>query len=91
MLIRWTPAAAADIEYISNYLDEQHPNYRLPTIRKLYDGILSLQSFPNRGRRGREKGTRELVYSPLPYIVTYRVKDQIIEVLRVYHRAQNRP
>lgn len=91
MRIRWTPAAAADIEYISNYRDDQFPQYRQSTIRKLYDGILSLRSFPNRGKRGREDGTRELVYSPLPYVVAYRVKDQTIEVLRVYHRAQNRP
>ena len=31
MRIRWTPAAAADLEQISNYLREHHPHYRQPT------------------------------------------------------------
>jgi hypothetical protein len=36
MRIRWTLAAAADLEYISNYLKDRHPRYRQPTMRKLY-------------------------------------------------------
>jgi plasmid stabilization system protein ParE len=28
---------------------------------------------------------------PLPYIAVYRVKEQDIEVLRIYHAAQDRP
>jgi toxin ParE1/3/4 len=46
---------------------------------------------PNRGRPGREEGTRELVFSPLPYVAVYRVKGQCIEVVRIYHGAQDRP
>jgi hypothetical protein len=30
MRIRWTPAAAADLERISDYLKENHPSYRDP-------------------------------------------------------------
>jgi toxin ParE1/3/4 len=40
---------------------------------------------------GREGGTRELVFTRLPYIVAYRVKEQDIEVLHIYHAAQQRP
>jgi len=39
MSIRWTAAAAADLEHIDTYLKEHHPRYRQPTIRKLYEGI----------------------------------------------------
>ena len=90
MRIRWTPAAAADLEQISDYLKANHPHYRQPTMRKLYDGIQSLKSSPYRGRRGREDGTNELLFPPLPYIVVYRVSQQAIEILRVYHGAQRR-
>jgi toxin ParE1/3/4 len=38
---------------------------------------------------GREDGTRELVLTPLPYIVVYRVREDAIEILHVYHGAQN--
>jgi plasmid stabilization system protein ParE len=37
MRIRWTPAAAADLQHISDYLKSRHPHYRQPTIRKLYE------------------------------------------------------
>ena len=70
MRIRWTPAAAADLQHIGDYLKDHHPHYRQPTVRRLYEGIL----FP-----------------PLPYVAVYRVKEQSIEVVRIYHGAQDRP
>lgn len=91
MRVRWTPAAAADLEYISNYLKDRHPRYRQRTMRKLYEAISSLKESPHRGRVGREAETRELLFPPLPYIAVYRVKERTIEVLRIYHAAQNRP
>ena len=90
MRIRWTPAAAADLKQISEYLQQHHPQYRQPTMRKLYDGIHSLEVFPARGRLGREEGTRELTFPPLPYVVVYRIRAESIEVLRVDHGANRR-
>jgi addiction module RelE/StbE family toxin len=90
MRIRWTPSATADLEHISDYLRDRHPAYRQPTMRKLYETIHSLKDWPYRGRIGREEGTRELLFPPLPYIAVYRVKEQSIEILRIYHAAQDR-
>jgi plasmid stabilization system protein ParE len=42
MRIRWTPAAAADLERISEYLKNRHPHYRQPTTGKLYPALRSL-------------------------------------------------
>jgi len=90
MRIRWTPAAAADLQRLSDYLKDHHPLYWQPTIRKVYVAIQSLKEWPNRGRVGREEGTRELLFPPLPYIAVYRVKEDSVEVLRIYHGAQGR-
>jgi plasmid stabilization system protein ParE len=46
MRIRWTPAAAADLQRISNYLKDHHPHYRLATIRKVYAALQSLKEWP---------------------------------------------
>jgi len=73
MRIRWTLAAAADLQNVSDYLRDRHPHYRQPTIRKVYAAIQSLKEWPLRGRVGREEGTRELLFPPLRYIVIYRV------------------
>ena len=56
----------------------------------MYEAIRSLKELPQRGRPGREDGTRELLFPPTPYIAVYRVKEQSIEVLRIYHAAQDR-
>jgi toxin ParE1/3/4 len=91
MRVRWTPAAAADLEHIGNYLQDRHSQFRQPTLRKLYAAIRSLKESPLRGRPGREDGTRELLFPPLPFIAVYRIREQNIEVLRIYHTAQHRP
>jgi len=90
MIIRWTPAAAADLRHLSDCLKDHHPHYQQPTVRKVYAAVQSLKEWPHRGRVGREEGTRELLFPPLPYIAVYRVKGQSIEVLRIYHGAQDR-
>lgn len=90
MRVRWTTAAAADLQAINDYLKEHYPQHRQPTMRKLYDTARALKQWPYRGRPASEEGTREIVFSPLPYILNYRVTDQAIEILRIYHGAQQR-
>jgi toxin ParE1/3/4 len=90
MKIRWTPAAAADIECISKYLISNFPSYHRQTLKKIYDSIRNLAKFPNLGRAAHNLNTKELWLIPLPYGVTYRVKDETIEVLRIWHASQHR-
>jgi toxin ParE1/3/4 len=59
------------------------------TVRIIYQRILSLKSTPYLGHPGGRGGTRELALNPLPYIVVYSVKRDAIEILHVYHGAQD--
>jgi toxin ParE1/3/4 len=90
MRLRWTPAAADDLESIEDYLARHHPSIAQSTILEIYETIQTLRSVPFRGRPGREEGTRELVLPRLPYIVVYRIKESDVEVLHIYHGAQHR-
>jgi toxin ParE1/3/4 len=56
----------------------------------MVERIEQLHAFPRRGRVGREEGTRELVLSLLPYIVVYRVRESAVEILQIWHAAQDR-
>ena len=47
MRIRWTAAAAADLEQIKDYLKERYPSFAQPTVLRLYH---SLKRTPYRGR-----------------------------------------
>jgi toxin ParE1/3/4 len=46
---------------------------------------------PHMGRHGRVPGTRELVIPRTPYIVPYRLLDEAIQILRVYHGSRRWP
>lgn len=90
MRIRWTPAAVADLESIGEYLRERHPEFRETTLRRLYAKIRSLKESPYLGRAGRIEGTRELPFSPLPFVAVYRVHVGFVEIWRIFHGAQRR-
>src|SRR5208282_6635878 len=50
-----------------------------------------LAEFPWLGRPGRISGTRELVISGTPYIVPYRVRGDVVQLIRVFHAARKWP
>ncbi len=89
--LRWSIAAADDLESIANYLWLYHPSFAASTIQRLYDAAKSLKAFPYAGRAGMKSGTRELVLAPLPYLLIYSVDDLTIHILRFLHAAQDRP
>jgi toxin ParE1/3/4 len=61
MRLVWTGAAVADLEQISDYLLENHPELATTTIQRIFASVSELRQFPRRGRPGRKNGTRELV------------------------------
>jgi toxin ParE1/3/4 len=91
MRLRWTPDAAEDLYRIVQYIQEDNPTAASRVAYAVVDGCESLIHFPRAGRTGRREGTREFICTGLPYIVVYRIADQVVEVLRIYHGAQERP
>jgi toxin ParE1/3/4 len=89
MRLRWTPDAAGDLESIAQRIQQSNPGTARKVIRTTLDSIELLIKFPHRGRSGALGGTRELILSPLPYIAVYRIKDQQVEILHIYHGAQD--
>ena len=91
MQVRWTSLALGHIDEIQDYiaLDSPMAAYRLTSdvIRRTQDG---LAGSPEMGRIGRARGTRELVFTDLPYIVVYRITDAV-EILAVVHAARKWP
>jgi toxin ParE1/3/4 len=91
MQLRWTEEAANDLERIADYLLTHTPDRAPELVRAVYDAPSALLTFPNRGRPGKKEGTRELVLSPLPYLVVYAVHGDVIYVVRILHGAQKWP
>ena len=91
MQVRWTSAAADDLENIANYLFEKTPENAARLIREIYDASSTLKNFPNRGREGKKKGTRELPMHSLPYVIVYQVSGDSVHIVRILHSAQDWP
>ena len=90
MEIGWTAEASANLEHICLHIASDKPEAAHKAVALIFSRIEQLAQFPNRGRIGREAGTRELIFSPLPYLAVYRVRDSSIEILHIWHGAQDR-
>lgn len=91
MQLRWAEEADDDLERITDYPMDHVPDRAPELVRTIYDAPSTLLAFPNRGRPGKKEGTRELVLSPLPYIVVYTLLSDVIFVVRILHGAQKWP
>ena len=91
MEIRWLEDALADVTEIYRYIAADNPRAAARVVQRIQAAIRPLAEFPHRGRPGRWAGTRELIIPGTPYIVPYRVKGDLVEILRVFHGARRWP
>ena len=85
--IRWTTAAADQFEAAVKHVQQDNPTAASDVALAVIDRIEQLAAFPGLGRPGEVKGTRELVNPP--YIVVYRYTEELVEILHVWHGAQD--
>jgi toxin ParE1/3/4 len=92
MIVRWSPEAVRDLGSLRAYIAEADPAAaRRAALRVVQMVEQMLPNNPQIGRPGRVPGTRELVITGTPYIVPYRVRRNMLEILRVYHGARRWP
>jgi toxin ParE1/3/4 len=89
--VRWLPGARANLTAIAEYIARDRPSAAEGVYQAILRQVGRLAEYPRSGRRGRVKGTRELVVSGTPYIVVYRVFAGDVTILRVLHGAQQWP
>ena len=81
--------ALTDLASIRAFLTERNPMAAIGITARLSEAMQSLEAMPLRGRVGLVAGTRELL-SVAPYVITYRVLSERVEIIRVWHVAQDR-
>jgi len=91
MRIVWTAPAIFDLQALRAYIDRDQPSAAARQVEHTLAAVGGLVSFPDSGRPGRRKGTRELVVGRTPYIIAYRSRGDAIQVLRVLHGRQRWP
>jgi toxin ParE1/3/4 len=90
MIIRWTDAAVRDFTHICDYIEQHRSGAAARRVAlSIHQGIDRLAEFPEYGRTGRKPDTRELVFAGLPYLAVYRIHRGAVEIVRIFHGAQN--
>jgi len=89
--IVWTEPARQDLREIFEFIAEENPNAARALLTEIKERVGVLQNNPQIGRTGRMEGTRELVLTGTHYILPYRVKEQQIQILAVFHTARRWP
>lgn len=91
MRVVWLRRAIRDLEAVRDFVARDKPEAAQRLAGRLRKAVEVLAEQPGIGRPGRVPGTRELVVTNTPYLIPYRVRDQIIEILRVLHAARRWP
>lgn len=91
MKVLFTSAARADIAAIFEYIARDNRNAARQVVAAIEYATDRLALFPQSGRVGAVETTRELVVPRLPFIVVYRIQGDMVEIIAVFHAAQDRP
>lgn len=89
--VKWTRTALRNLDTEMDYIAEDRPEAALRMIERIRSAVSRLVDQPSLGRPGRVVGTRELVVSGTSYLIPYRVREDAIEILRVFHGARRWP
>ena len=84
----WSILALEDRQAIFDYVELDKPSAAVRLDDRIESQVAALGQFPEMGREGRVKNTRELVVERTPYIAAYRVHKEKVDILRVLHSAR---
>ena len=89
--VRWLKRALANLDAEAAFIALRNPAAAARVVDTIARSVGLLARHPGLGRPGRVEGTRELVVADTPCLVPYRVRNNIVEILRVFHGARKWP
>lgn len=91
MRVEWLRTALRNLDDEASYIALDDPQAASVVVTRVFEAVAMLAHQPNLGRPGRVPGTRELVVLKTRYLVPYRVRGEVVEVLRVFHTSRRLP
>ena len=88
MKLRYTPRAKLDLAEIHDYIAQENSQAARRIILLIRKAAETLPQNPQIGRPGRIVGTRELTVGRFPFMISYCVDSEEIQILAVVHTAR---
>ena len=86
----WRKAALMDLNRHHEWLSSLERSSPDKTMRVIEAAAESLARLGDIGRPSRIPGVRELSVRSAPYVIAYRLEEDRVDILAVYHTAQRR-
>ena len=83
--------AARDLAEIEKYVSEDNPEAAAAIAVRLRKSFDLITARPELGRLSDISNIREWSVPGLPYVIPYRVRGDVVEILRVFHTSRQRP
>ncbi|HLY56316.1 MAG TPA: type II toxin-antitoxin system RelE/ParE family toxin [Stellaceae bacterium] len=90
MRVRWLKTALRNLDKEASYIAQDDPAMARIVVDRIFRAVAGLADSPSIGRPGRVSGTRELIVPKTRNLIPYRIREDRIEILRVF-RASRRP
>ncbi|MBU2168505.1 MAG: type II toxin-antitoxin system RelE/ParE family toxin [Alphaproteobacteria bacterium] len=88
MRLIWTTRAESDLRDHVDFIARDSVKSAIEVEDRILEAVAGLVEFPQRGRLGETKGTRELPVSRTSLRVIYSLADGVVEILHVRHMAR---
>jgi addiction module RelE/StbE family toxin len=87
----WLEQAFADLQAVRAYVSAHNPAAARKVASRIRKTVPHLTAHPHLGRPTDVQDIREMTVAGLPDLLAYRVREDRIEILRVFHTSQQRP
>jgi toxin ParE1/3/4 len=88
--LQWRKQALADLDRIHAWLSTLESAFPDRTILRIRTAAAGLGRLGDIGRPSRVRGIRELSVRNAPYVIVYRTDADVVDIVAVYHNAEDR-
>ena len=87
----WLPWAIQDLSHIREYIAEKNPSAAKMVAHKIIKTVQLLSEQPYLDKITDIEDVYEKQVVDLPYLIPYRVMNNQLQILRIFHESQQKP
>ncbi|MGI9406898.1 MAG: type II toxin-antitoxin system RelE/ParE family toxin [Hyphomicrobiaceae bacterium] len=89
MIVEWTEEALADLDEVLGHYQSHSPEVARRMPERVLGSEAVIQTFPKSGKYDQETDTYDAYVPHTRLILTYRITDEITQIIRVWHTSRD--